>query len=197
MKFKKLIFLVTGLSLIAPFSQAQSGGFDEIIVTATRKVDAPAIFIEKRGDFLLLDVRVQNDSREGKERIRDLKLTIAGIIEAAKEQSDIELSLVEDGFVRPLTQLAFMDTVRPGNQPDTSFANLKVKTDIPTGDVEAYKLVRKLDDFVESLDAVGRTTITTYENVAVSIINPFQYRNDVRDKVLEEMTSTLERLGPD
>ena len=197
MKFKKLIFLVTGLSLIAPFSQAQSGGFDEIIVTATRKVDAPAIFIEKRGDFLLLDVRVQNDSREGKERVRDLKLTIAGIIEAAKEQSDIELSLVEDGFVRPLTQLAFMDTVRPGNQPDTSFANLKVKTDIPTGDVEAYKLVRKLDDFVESLDAVGRTTITTYENVAVSIINPFQYRKDVRDKVLEEMTSTLERLGPD
>lgn len=193
---KKLILSIASLLLLAPSSHAQSGGFDEIIVTATRKVDAPAIFIEKRGDFLLLDVRVQNDSRERKERVRDLELTIAGIIEAAIEQPDVELSLVEDGLVRPLTKLAFMDTVRPGNQPDTSFANLKVKTDIPKGEVEAYKLVRKLDDFVDSLEGVGRTTITTYENVAVSIINPFQYRNDVRDKVLEEMTSTVERLGP-
>jgi len=193
--FKKLILSIAGLLLLAPASHAQD--FDEIIVTGTRKVSAPAIFIEKRGDFLLLDVRVQNDSRERKERIRDLELTVAGIIEAAKGQTDIELSLVEDGFVRPLTKLAFMDTVRPGNQPDTSYANLKVKTDIPTGEVEAYKLVRKLDNFVDSLDGVGRTTITTYEDVAVSIINPFQYREDVRNKVIEEMTSTLERLGPD
>lgn len=197
MIIKKLILLAASLILLAPFGHAQSGDFDEIIVTGTRKVDAPAIFIEKRGDFLLLDVRIQNDSRERKERIRDLELTIAGIIEAVKDQPDIELSLVEDGFVRPLTQLAFMDTVRPGNQPDTSYANLKVKTDIPTGDVQAYKLVGKLDKFVDSLEGIGRTTVTTYEDVAVSIINPFQYRKDVRDKVLEEMTSTLERLGPE
>ena len=195
--FKPFILLIAGLLLLAPVSHAQGGDFDEIIVTGVRKVDAPAIFIEKRGDFLLLDVRVQNDSRERKERVQDLELTIAGIIEAAKTQPDIELSLVEDGFVRPLTKLAFMDTIRPGNQPDTSYANLKVKTDIPAGDVEAYKLVSKLDKFVDSLDGVGRTTITTYEDVAVSIINPFQYRKEVREKVLEEMTATVERLGPD
>lgn len=194
--YKKLILLVAGLSLMAPCSHAQGSDFDEIIVTGARRANNPAIFIEKRGDFLLLDVRIQNDSRERKERIRDLELTIQGIVEAAKEQPDIELSLVEDGFVRPLTQLAFMDTVRPGNQPDTSFSNLKVKTDIPKSNVEAYKLVRKLDDFVDSLDGVGRTTISTYEDVAVSIINPFQFRTEVRDKVIEEMTSTLERLGP-
>ena len=197
MMFKKIFLLLTSLLLLAPSGHAQSGDFDEIIVTATRQVNAPAIFIEKRGDFLLLDVRVQNDSRERKERIRDLELTIEGIIEAAKGQPDIELSLVEDGFVRPLTQLAFMDTVRPGAQPDTSFANLKVKTDIPKGEVQAYKLVGRLDNFVDSLNGVGRTTVTTYEDVAVSVINPFQYREDVRDKVLDEMTSTLERLGPD
>lgn len=195
--YKKLVLLVAGLLLMAPMSHAQSGDFDEVIVTGSRGVDNPAIFIEKRGDFLLLDVRIQNDSRERKERIRDLELTIKGIVEAAKGQPDIELSLVEDGFVRPLTQLAFMDTVRPGNQPDTSYSNLKVKTDIPKSDVEAYKLVRKLDDFVDNLDGVGRTTIATYEDVAVSIINPYQFRTEVRDKVIEEMTSTLERLGPD
>ena len=121
--YKKLILLIAGFSLMAPISHAQGGDFDEIIVTGTRQVDNPAIFIEKRGDFLLLDVRIQNDSRERKERIRDLELTINGIVESAKGQPDIELSLVEEGFVRPLTQLAFMDTVRPGNQPDTSYSN--------------------------------------------------------------------------
>lgn len=194
---QKLIALLFATIFLSSQAVAQSGGLDEIIVTGSRKVDAPAIYIEKRGDFLLLDVRVLNDSRERDERIRDLELTISNIIEAAKKQPDITLNLVEDGFVRPLTKIAFMDTVRPGNQPDTSYANLKVKTDIPKGDVEAYKLVRKLDEFVDSLKGTGRTRIITYEDVAVSVIDPFQYRDEVRKKVLGEMTATLAQLGPD
>lgn len=188
-----LVFLL--ILLMAPNIFAQD--YDEIIVTASRRAEfSPAIFVEKKGDFLLLDVTVVNDAREPEERRRDLKKTISMIIATSKQHPDITLSLVEDGFVRPLTLDAFMDSIYPGSQPDTSYADLKVKTDIPRGDVEAYKLVRKLDDFVESLEGVGRTTISTQENVAVSVINPFQYRDEVRQKVLNEMTSTLSELGP-
>lgn len=199
----RFLTVVLLIMLSAPVVYAQQ--YDEIIVTGSRISvgggggsgggGSPAIFVEKKGDFLLLNVTVINDARERSERLRDLEATIKTIITASKNHPDIKLSLVEDGFVKPLTQLAFMDSVRPGRQPDTSYANIKVKTDIPSGDTDAYKLVRKLDDFVDDLRGVGRTKITTEEDVSVSVINPFQYRDEVRNKVMAEMTSTLRSLG--
>lgn len=194
---KRLCIPIGIMMVLGAPAFSQDGGYDEIIVTARKIERAPAIFIEKKGDFLLLDVRIINDSRERDERIRDLELTIVDVIKAAKSQTDITLSLVEDGFVRPLTQTAFMDSIRPGSLPDTSFANLKVKTDIPDNVDDAYKLVGMLDEFVEGLKGTGRTKITTYDDVAVSVINPYQYRAEVRNKVIGEMTSTLARLGTD
>ena len=186
------VFLVFGVGNTA-FAQS-----DEIIVTGSRISESPGIMIEKKGDFLLLEVRIMNDSRERSARYKELNATIEKVIAAAKNDMDIELSLIDDNdFVRPLSKDSFQAGIQRGAQPDTSYATLKVKTDIPDKVEDSFKLASKLVDFVETIEAVGRTTINVYDEVSVSIINPYQYRDEVRTKVIQEMKATLAEFGPD
>lgn len=184
------IFLVFGIGHTA-FAQT-----DEIIVTATRRVsDSPGIMIEKKGDFLLLEVNVENDSREPAVRFKEMVATIDNMIAAAKNDPDIILSLIdENDFVRPLTKGTFYAGIRGGSRPDTSQATLKVKTNIPDKVEDAFKLAVKLAEFVDSIEETGRTTVNNYDEVAVSVVNPFQYRDEVRAKILKEVNATTDAL---
>jgi len=176
---------------------AQAG--DEIIVTATRRAaSAPGVFLEKKGDFLLLEVAVENDSREVGTRLSEIEKTILKIIEAAESQPDIELSVIDENeFVRPLKINSFKEGIQRGNRPDTSVAYLKVKTDIPDKVEDSYKLATMLATFIDGIDEVGRTNISTDDEVAVSVVDPYQYRPELSKKIIAEINSTTKALGPD
>jgi len=184
-----------------------SAAQDEIIVTATRRVVSaganpedygPGIFIEKRGDFLLLEVKIENDSRELSTRLKEIGQTVDKFIAAAKTNPSIELSIVdESSFVRPLSRDNFSDNIRYGSRPDTSVAILKVKTEIPDQVEDSYKIAQMLSEFVDSIEEEDRTTINTYDDISVSVVNPYQYRKDVIKKVVEEVNAITEGLGPD
>lgn len=195
------------LIIIASLWPQYSAAQDEIIVTASRRVASPGanpedhgpgIFVEKRGDFLLLEVRIENDSRELSTRLKEIGRTVDDFIAAAKENPDIELSIVdESSFVRPLTRDNYSDNIRFGNRPDTSVAILKVKTQIPERVEDSYKLAQMLSEFVDSIEEKDRTTINTYDEISVSVVNPYQYRKDVIKKVVQEVNAITEGLGPD
>ena len=193
--FTVLAMLVVGL-LSTSIGQIAFAQMDEIIVTASRRADSPGITIEKKGDFLLLEVNVENDSRELSVRLKEMNATIDNMITAAKKEPDIVLSLIDDNsFVRPLSKDTFHAGIRRGSRPDTSVATLKVKTNIPNNVGDAFKLAQKLATFVDKVEEVGRTKVINYDEVSVSVVNPFQYRNEVRTKIIEEINATTAALG--
>ncbi len=189
------------LSLITP-AWAQ---MDEIVVTGSRIVSntgntvtsPPGIFYERKGDFLLLEVKVENDSREFGTRLEELTKTVEGIIEAAEDEPEISLSLLDDSFVRPLSIASFEEGIYGGPRPDTSVATLQVKTDIPENVEDSFRLATKLGKFVDGLEEVGRTTITNSDDISVSVVNPYQYRETVMAMVLTEIKDIKDALGPE
>lgn len=204
-RFIALTFTIL-ISLWPQYSAAQ----DEIVVTATRRVASiatlgtspekygPGIFVEKRGDFLLLEVKIENDSRELSTRLKEIGETVDTFIAAAKSNPAISLSIVDESkFVRPLSRDNFSDNIRFGNRPDTSVAILKVKTEIPERVEDSYKIAQMLSEFVDSIEEKDRTTINTYDDISVSVVNPYQYRTEVIKKVVEEVNMITEGLGPD
>ena len=194
--FRLIIYtIIFFIALWPQYSAAQ----DEIIVTASRIDNStPGVFLEKRGDFLLLEAKIENDSRELSTRIKEINATLEKFQQAAAKNPKITLGIVDDSdFVRPLSESNFSDSIGYGSRPDTSVATLKVKTEIPGSVIDSYKLAQMLSEFVDSIDEEDRTTITTYDEISVSVVNPFQYRMDVIKKVVGEVNMITDSLGPE
>jgi len=194
---KLLAASLLSLTLSVPISAYAQ--MDEIVVTATkRQEDGPGLFLEKRGDYLLLEVSIGNDSRDLSTRTKEINIAVNDFISAAEKNSDITLSIIDESdFVRPLTEENFNDGLRSGSRPDTSIAYLKVKTQIPTEVKDSYKLANKLAVFVERIEEKGRTKISTYDEISVSIVDPYQYRTDVMKLITDEINDVTEALGPE
>ncbi len=158
----------------------------------------PGLFLEKRGDYLLLEVRIENDSRELTTRLKEINVAVQDFMTAARANPDITLSIVDDNdFVRPLTQENFSDGFRGGVRPDTSVATLKVKTAIPDKVEDSYKLATLLSEFVDSIEEKDRTKIQTYNDISVSVVNPYQYRGELIKLVVSEVNAITDSLGPE
>lgn len=194
----KTIGLLLALASLAIMAAPAAAQDDEIIVTASRISASPGIYLEKKGDYLLLEVQIENDSRGVDIRFQEIADTVDNIISAAADDPSIELSIVGDGnIVRPLSAENFATGIRGGDRPDTSIAYMKVKTQIPDNVEDSYKLATKLGTFVESLEEVGRTEIESSDEIAVSVVNPYQYRKEVMDLIIEEVNDVTSKLGPD
>ncbi len=202
---KHVLLSLSALALLAIPNQALAQ-MDEIIVTGQRIVSPlrvnpnrpnPGIFLEQKGDFLLLEVQIENDSRNLSERLSQISDTVDDFLTAAENNADIELSIVdENNFVRPLSEQNYREGITGGSRPDTSVAILKVKTKIPDRVEDSYKLAQKLSKFVDSIDEKGRITINTSDQVLVSVVDPYQYRPQVQMLLVEEINRLSEGLGP-
>lgn len=180
---------------------------DEIIVTATKRSSSfgykgsnvsPGITLDKKGNFLLLEVEIENDSRDISERLTQISEAVDLFITAAEDQPDIELSIIdENDFVRPLSQQNYREGIRLGSRPDTSVAVLKVKTEIPDQIQDSYKIAKMLGEFVDSVEAKGRNSIMSSDEVMVSVVDPSQYRPELQAKIIEEINRITDGLGPD
>lgn len=195
-----------GLFLLTP-EPVQAQDQDEIIVTGTRlsransfeeNGGAPGVELVKRGDFLLLGVTIESDARDASERMEEISETIDAFLEAAEADETIELSIIESGTtVRRLTQANFIQGVSYGGRPDTSVARIRVKTSIPDQVENSAELASKLSRFVNSVEEKGRITISTNGDTSVSVIDPYQYRDEVVAKVVDEINAITDALGPE
>lgn len=199
-KFSRVIFASAVLALTALPAMAQ---MDEIVVTGSRisgpnSDGAPGITLEKQGSFFLLQVSLENDRRLITERRPEIMATMEKIIIAAKADPSITLSMIDDNnMVRPLTRAGFEDGISGGGRPDTSVANLQLKTAIPDNVTDSYILATKLSDFADALSGEGRTTIDYYDDVQLSVVNPQQYRGELIRTITSEIRQTTTSLGDD
>lgn len=200
----RTIFLLFALGVYLAFLSnvpaAAQIAADEIIVTGTKRSlgNTSGVTVTKRGDFLLLEVQIESDARDPSERLREISQTIDAFLEAAKQDSTIEMSIVEAGTtVRQLTKSNYRQGISLGNRPDTSIARIRVKTAIPDEVENSGNLATKLSRFVNSIKETGRITVSTNGETAVSVINPYQYRKDVVTAVIEEINAVTDALGPE
>jgi len=108
------------------------------------------------------------------------------------------MSIVEAGTtVRQLTKSNYRQGISLGNRPDTSIARIRVKTAIPDQVENSGNLATKLSRFVNSIREIGRITVSTNGETAVSVIDPYQYRKDVVTAVIEEINAVTDALGPE
>lgn len=201
-----LIAIGLSLALLTP-ETVYAQDEDEIIVTGSRlsRADsfeesggAPGVTLVKRGDFLLLGVTIESDAREVSDRMSELSDTIEAFIKAADADDTIELSIIESGkTVRRLTQANYIQGVSFGGRPDTSVARMRVKTAIPDQVENSAELATKLSRFVDGIEEEGRISISTNGETSVSVVDPYQYRNEVVAKIVGEIKDVTDALGPE
>ena len=202
-----LVSTALSLFLLMPEPVAAQTGVDEIIVTGTRisransfdeQGGAPGITYIRRGDFMLLEVRIESDARDGSERLSEIGTTIEAFLDAAEADPTIEMSILESGTtVRRLTRFNYVKGISYGGRPDTSLARIRVKTAIPDEVENSAELATKLSRFVDGIEETGRITISANGETAVSVVDPFQYRDKVVATVVKEINTITDALGPE
>ena len=83
------------------------------------------------------------------------------------------------------------------DRPDTSIARIRVKTAIPEEVENSADLATKLSRFVDGIEETGRITISANGDPAVSVVDPFQYRDNVVASIIEEINTITDALGPE
>lgn len=193
---RTILALVTLFSYV--FAQPASGQ-EYVVVTGTRaEQELPGVTLRRTGDFLLLAVRVENDSREEALRVEEMSATLDNMLDRASEVPDIELGIVlDDNLLRPLVRGDYRPYIRAGSRPDTSVIYVRVKTPIPEEDADALALANQLAAFIDDVEVQGRTELISSTGVEVSIVDPQQYRGALIELITDEINQITRNLGGD
>jgi len=150
----------------------------------------PPVSIKKTGDFLVLRVDVENDSRDISLRRQEIDETVGRMIEAAAKNSRIQLHSGE----HPVTRESPGLKLREGSdRADTSCAELYVKVPLKTED-NVPALTEELRTFVSSTAVAGRTELLPGE-VGLSLLDPEQYRHELIGAVAKDVIKVASLFG--
>lgn len=190
---------VTLFVLLSFHAYGQDGALEEVIVSGIRSSDVqvPGVSLRKNGDFLLLRLKVINDTRDASKRRDEIYKTLKNAIKSAKSNSSIGLSLIEGDFVFPLNMSNYKVKLRRGKRPDTSEADISVKTKIPEDTKDANKLITILRSFVDKVSMAGRTEFVEQGSFDISVVAPNQYRQKIIDLSIAEINKITKGLGED
>jgi len=192
------LLIAACLVLVAATGMAQD--LEEVVVTGARSKEGgmPGTFLRKTGDFLLLQVRVTNDTREADGRKSEIYATLRAAVSAANRDGTIELSVIdENDLVIPLKVDSATVVLRPGDRPDTSQTRISVKTRIPGSNANGQALISKLKDFVAGIKVTGRTKLDPDGDVDISIVGPHRYRDEIIGLFAADAKKVTAALGAD
>lgn len=186
MKKPALICLVACIGFAGADALAED---DEIIVTGSRisKYESdtvPVIRIERRADFMVLEVIVESDSRDAKLRKDEVFRTLSALSDRAERDQGIDLGVVrtfetdddEIQFVEPFNRNSIRDQIlKSGARTDTTHATVVAKTPISANDTYDVAYGR-LEAFIKGAAVTGRATVTEGDDPGLSIVDISQYR---------------------
>jgi hypothetical protein len=173
---------------------------ETVVVTGERAAgeraagEASGIFIIKRADHVIITVVVTCDTRDADQRKREMKDTLRGMLRAASATSTISLG-IGDKTVDKLTEADFDDIMESDSRPDTSRADIVVKTTVsPTDTINAA--IARLNDFVKKVAKVGRTEVYRQGDWQLTLIAPEQYRDAILVKIADDAKRAAALFGP-
>ena len=192
--------LIATLLMGALPAAGPSDGADEIVVTGARlRADQPppplpAVVIRKRADFLLQSVELNNDTRDAKAREQELYQTLRGLVAAAAKTPGLSLAW-QRGFLIPITDKDYRIPLQPDDdRDDASRTVLYIKYALtPQSDVP--RAVKTLGQFVDTATMVGRSSIEPLGDVALSVVNPERYRQEVIQALANSVKDLQQAFG--
>jgi hypothetical protein len=149
-----------------------------------------------KGDFLLQEIMLINDSLKEEERKADILQTFKNLIADARKHPAIEIATGEERLSAINDSSQFEDFFedsedRKGRLSIILKANLK-KHDASTGTPDDV-----LEKFIESVKLAGRTEISPMDDSDISIVNPRQYRNLLVQKIGKDINNITTSMGAD
>lgn len=200
--FAPLVTIIAGMACIfIPMNSAlaQSAG-DEIVVTGTRldrysNDQVPNIYLEKKADFVVLEINIENDTRQYANRSNELRKTVLALTKAAENRADIDLTIfktIEVGYDEVIinsdfTMEKFDDAVTSGSRSDTSRISLVLKTPLIASDTTLEGPYERLEKFYEGITLVGRTLITDGGEPNLSIKSVERYREELVSAIVSDI----------
>jgi uncharacterized protein YggE len=196
---KRAIMLALAL-LTGSMGQAQQpAGLGEIVVTGNRQnaryaqAERPVVGLRRQADFVARPVSISSDARDAATRTREIHTMLAAAIDRAAAAG---VELVSGSFeLQPVTRANYQSLPFTGaGRVDTSQVNLLVKTRLAGSTAAAGE---RLDGFVKALPRSGRGAIDSIGGLALTIVDPDQYRDAIVKLVADEARAQAAAFGPD
>ena len=219
---KALALAVLGcLAFVASplLAQDDDSGGAEIIVSGMRNSlsgpaltqQPPVIGLKRMADSAVRTIAIVSDSREEAMRRREVQAMLLDAIDRAKRDG---FSLVTGQFelvevTRANWQNHFPALAEKGDSTDEdanvvqgafqdtgnlAIVQLKVKTKL---DGSIGSAQQKINAFVKSVPATGRSQIQQKGQLALTIINPEQYRDEIYRRIATGSQHAVTFYGPD
>ncbi len=202
MRSKSLLLKLVLALCIAPPTYSQQ--LEEIVVTGsyrTEGVTLPVIYLTQKADFLVMRSYVENDSRNILLREEEVMKTIDSLEKKANDNPSIELGIlkvfeIDDEEIEYIEPFTLSDiTLSSGYRADTSKAEIIIKTPIQEDDSSPEKVLKRIEDFIESVPVTGRATLIDDGEAALSVTDISQYRVPLLKALAEDTELIQSTLG--
>lgn len=177
---------LAALAAVLMLSASALAQEDEIVVTAARYADSdyaqtvviPHITLTRRADNLVTTVRVVCDTRDATLRDQELRQSLRDLIAtAAASGGTISLS-VGDTVLVPFDETMIEKSIYSDGRPDTSVANVVVKTAIKADDTYDAAVAR-VRAFVAATPKTGRTEVLADGRWDLTLVGPENNRQEL------------------
>ena len=200
----KALITATMLSVAAPAPAPAQ----EVIVTAQRRgynsgdaaysngvvaTSRPIINLRRTADYAVQTVRVAGDARDFTTRRDDLRATIRNMI-AGAAKAGVELA-TGDYVLEPLTLATYGRLGFAGDgRPDTDQTTFLVKVRLTPGmTIETARA--QIAKFAAAMPVVGRSKVTVFGDLTLSVVNPDQYRGQIIDLIAADAAVSASKFG--
>lgn len=193
------IILAAGMLSIPGPLVAQDLGSAEIMVTASRieqddySREMPAVGLRRSADFLVQQVTIRGDTRDQKERRREIRAMLANAVAEARKQG-LELAY-GDYILTALTAANIEElSLRGDSRPDSERVDFLVKVRLGgavTGEAAEARIAR----FVETVPEVGRAQMDQIGDSSLSIVGPDSYRLQIAGAIAQDARAMAGAIG--
>jgi hypothetical protein len=196
---KALVMLMTALAATAGLGQQQDPpGLGEVLVTANRQnvpyaqADRPVVGLRRRADAAVMQLTITSDSREETTRQQEIHTVLLAALDRAAASG---LELVSGSVVLGrVTKANYKDLpFQYAGRADTGRVDLLVKAKL---EGSAADTRNRLHAFILGLKGSGRAVIGTSGSIALTVVNPDQYRDEIIGLVAADGKHMSALFGP-
>ncbi|WP_448660387.1 TonB-dependent receptor [Sphingomonas sp. CJ99] len=186
---------------------------DEVIVTASLKresaafVDsidaeeitppvppASAMVLRRRADFAVQPVEIKGDTLDADQRRAEIMAMARKAVELAG-RSGVELA-IGGMTLEPLTadKVDGLDVQRITYPNEGSRVLFLVKVPL-TADLSYPDVLKRVDAFIKSVPPVGRAQMNSFADLALSVVDPEQYRGAIMERIAANSGTSAAAFG--